>query len=114
MYKRIAAFRKGGYFVYFSSIREAGSLCGKASPEWDEVPEAHDDRLACVLCQVRLPKKIPMMGEGSQRPDSAAGSSNRLLDDPRSLEKVGTLILQNLPPIGWLHLNVRLCFRVSF
>ena len=65
MYKKIAAFVKGGYFVYFFSIRKAGSLCGEAPPEGDEVPQSYDDRLAGVLCRLHLPKKIAMMGEGA-------------------------------------------------
>jgi hypothetical protein len=38
MYKRIAAFAKGGYFVYFFSIRKADSLYGKAPPEGMKLP----------------------------------------------------------------------------
>ena len=63
MYKKIAAFAKGGYFVYFFSVREAGSLCGKAPPERDEAPQSYDDRLAGVPCRAHLRKRIAMMGE---------------------------------------------------
>ena len=50
--------------MYFFSIRKAGPLYGKAPSERDEAPKSYDDRLAGVLCQVHLLKKIVLIGEG--------------------------------------------------
>ena len=60
--KKRAAFAKGGCFVYLSAYGKQVHFAVKRLLRVKEVPQSYDDRLACVLCQVPLIRKIAMMG----------------------------------------------------
>ena len=59
--------------MYFFSVRKAGSLYGEATPEREEAPQSHDDRLAGVLRLVHLLKKNAMNWRESLTPKLSGG-----------------------------------------